>query len=582
MKSIITALLFSMSWTAITAHAEPVGVDGAEVTIPYQELRALLDAAEQGTKPNPEPKPPVAASLDAARFRLDFSTAEPTLTADFEVTTFTDEWHAVPLFGGDARLEKAATTDGISSVIRQDRTYVLLAKGAGRFAAKVSLALPASVDWEEEDGLILLPAPASAGELRIAGSPVGRTLRVDGLRPTRTPAGEVVFPLPDHEAGWTIVLEDTSMTASVEVLPSAWTLHSQILLRYADGRLRHAARIQCQANSGSGLSIRLALPPNATGITVEGEDIDDWKLEPRDADSRSLEITWETRNVLDRTFLLHWEIPQSPLSQTWELVPPRVRQPESAVDPVPLPESRALVALLPVEGLELTHPSLRKGIESLRLPEWLREQVGGEDGLSAEIAGDAPLSLAATWLPRLETAQATVSSATFETRLVTDGSTLVTAEYTVSHTAPITWTLGLPSVDEILACTLNGQDASPIRRGENDIEFRLAAPRSDGNESPSTTVRLSYSLKTDPLDPVSGEVSLELPLTSLFIHRLDWSLSIPEGYEPTAVEGNVRISTGSPDKPSDPHLLRLEKELCRGERPAVEVHYQNTDVSSES
>ena len=286
--------------------------------------------------------------------------------------------------------------------------------------------------------------------------------------------------------------------------------------------------------------------------------------------------------MLDRTFLLNWEIPQSPLSDTWELSPPRVRQRESITDVAPATESRSLVALVSVDGLELTHPSLRNGVESLRLREWLREQLGEEDALTAEIAGESPLSLAATWLPRLETAQATVSLATFETRLVTDGSTLVTADYTIQHAAPITWKLELPSADEILACTINGRDASPIRRGEKEIEFRLATPPPVEIGSASTTVRLSYSLKTDPLDPVSGQVALELPLTSLFIHRLGWALSIPDGYEPTAVEGNVQIASGPSDKTSATHLIHLEKELCHGERPAVEIYYQRTEVSSGS
>jgi hypothetical protein len=582
MKPIFALALLSLPWIATATRAEEPAMEEGRVTIPYPELRSLLDAVEKAAKPGTEPAPPVEASLGGARYRLDFSGAEPALTADFEVATFTENWHSVPLFGGDARLGSARTNDGASSVIRHDRAYALLAKGKGGHTAQVSIALPPAEDWGKGGGFVLAPAPASVGELRVVGLPAGKSLRIDGVKPARSQEGEMVFPLPEEAAPWRIVLEDATMAAGAEALPSAWTLHSQILLRYADGRLGHTARVQCQADSGSGLSLDLDLPENATGVSVEGEDIADWKLAPRDAGSRPLRIVWETRDVLDRTFLLHWEIPQSPLADSWELAPPRVRHPAPVAEAAPPAESRSLLALVAVDGLELAHPSLQSGVASLRLPEWLREQLGDEDALTAEIAGEAPLSLAATWLPRLATAQATVSLAAFETRLVTDGSTLVTADYTVQHAAPITWKLELPSVDEILACTIDGRDASPVRRGENEIEFRLATPAAVENTSPSTTVRLSYSLKTDPLDPVSGRVALELPLTGLFIHRLDWALSIPEGYEPTAVEGNVRISTGSPGKPSGPHLIHLEKELCHGERPAVEIHYQNRDVSSES
>lgn len=582
MKTLSAFVLLSLSWIPFNGIAETPAMEGARVTIPYHEMRALLDAAEKGTEAKPDPKPPLEASLVAAGYRLDFSGTAPTLTADFEVVTFTEAWHSVPLFGGDARLDRVNATDGSASLVLRDREYTLLANGMGRFSAKASLVLPAMADWEKGDGLLLIPAPASAGGIRVAGLPTDKTLRIEGMRPTRTPEGDLFFPLPADRAGWKILLEDTSTEPEPEPLPSAWTLHSQILLRYEDGRLRHSARIQGLADSGSGSSLSLDLPPGVTGVSVEGEDIGEWKLEPRDGNSRLLRIAWETRDVLERTFLLNWEIPQSPLADTWELSPPRVRLPEPIAENAPTAASRSLVAMVSVDGLELTHPSLQVGVESLRLPEWLREQLGEEDVLTAEISGDAPLTLAAEWLPRLETARATISLAAFETRLVNDGSTLVTADYTVQHATPITWKLELPSVDEILACTINGAEASPVRRGENEIEFRLATPVPAEGAPPSTKVRLSYSLKTDPLDPVSGRIALELPLTGLFIHRLDWDLSIPEGYEPTAVEGNVRLSAGSSDKPSAPHLIRLEKELCHGEKPAVEVHYQNTDVSSES
>lgn len=580
MKALLVLSVLSLPWIALPGRAESPAVDGAEVTIPYLELRALLDAAEKGSQSKPEPVPPVDASLGAAKYRLDFSNGEPSLTARFEVVTFTDDWHSVALFGGAARLESAQATEGAASVIRRDEDYALLAKGTGRFDAELSLALPDLAEWEKGDGLVLAPAPASVGELRVTGLPADKAIRIDGVKATRTPAGEWVFPLPRKGSEWKIALEEASTESTSEVVPSAWSLHSQILLRYTDGRLRHSARLQTRAETGSGLSLSLALPANATGVSVEGEDIANWKIEPGEAE-RSLRITWETRDLLDRTLLLNWEIPQSPLADTWEVAPPRVRHAEATEDAAPPAESRALVAVVAVDGLELTHPSLRKGLESLRLPDWLGEQLGEDEALTAEIVGDAPVSIAARWLPRLQTAQATVSLATFETRLVSDGSTLVTADYRVQHAAPITWKLELPSADEILACSVNGKDTSPIRRSENEIEFHLPSPPAVGEEGPSSTVRLSYSRKTEALDPVSGRVALELPLTGLFIHRLSWALSIPDGYEPTAVEGNVQIAPGPQEASPATNLIHLGRELCHGERPAVEIHYQRSAVTTD-
>ncbi len=580
MKTTLRALILAIVFPLLSSGDELPPIPGAQVTIPYQELKNLLDASRQGALPQPDPEPPLDADLAIARYLLDFSGPLPRLQAEFDVRTFTDGWHAVPLFGGDSRLEKSEVTAGDASVIWQDQSYSLLAKGAGDFSVRVSLTLPDIVAWKK-NGFRLSPSPASVGEIRVSGLPENQTIRIKGLSP-RSENGEMLFSLPGEKAEWLLALETSAMADAIPAVQSIWSLHSEILVRYLDGRLQHSARLQGHAEAGSGQSITLALPLNAQGITVEGEGISEWKPETSSSESRLLRIDWETPGILDRTFLLHWEIPQSPLANVWSLAPPRVQQPESPPENTPLPESRSLMALVAVDGLEITHPSLQAGIERQRLTDWLRKQLGQETGLTAEIIGDEPIRLDAAWLPRLETAQATVSLAKFKTRLVRDGSMLVTAEYTIQHAEPLIWSLNLPSADQILSCLVNANPDNPIRRGDDKIEFHFTAPNSADMEAPSTTVEMSYSVKTDPLDAVSGQVALDLPQTSLFIHRLEWTLAIPDGYEPTAVEGNVQISTTPSDSELPASHIQFEKELCRGERPGVEIYYQRSEVSAKS
>lgn len=564
--------------------AEPPALEEARVTISYEELKSLLKAADQAAAVKIPPKPPVEAVLSSARYRLDLAGEHPALTADFEARTFSDAWHTLPLLGGDARLLDADTGEaGDAQVVWRDAGYSLLAGGQGTFSAKLSLTVPSPHLWPRDAGFRLAPVAATLGELRVTGLPAGKTIQVEGLEAIAGPGGEWIFPLPAAGADWRLRIEET-MEVPPAPQPSAWSLHSQIAIRYADGRLRHTARVQARAESGSGLSLALALPAKAAAVSVEGEDLERWRLEPREADLRLVRIDWKTRDLLDRTVTVSWETPQSPLADSWEIAPPRAVNPELVA--APADDSRSLIALAEVDGLELTHPSLRGGTEASRLPDWLRKQLGAEDeSLTAEIAGDEPLTLGAAWLPRVETAQATVSLATFETRLVADGDMLVMAEYTIRHGAPTEWLLQLPQADEILTCEVNGQPTKPIRRADDQIEFRLAAPVApDGAEEVSgTKVRLCYSLKTEAVDPVSGRIALELPLTSLFIHRLEWSVALPSGYEPSAVEGNVQLSPGGSDDAAESgNRILLEKELCRGERPAVEIYYQRRDLTSDS
>lgn len=565
---------------SLPVFAQDVSLRDARVTIPYEELKSLLAKAGR-EKAGEEEAPPVPAILAAAEYRLDFSGGKPVLSARVEVRGFAGGWHSVPLFGGSPRLVSEESTEEVS-LVSSAGGYSMMARGEGVFSSTMVLTVPPRSDLTRGNAFEFSPAPATRNELRVVGLAEDETLVIEGVDGFRDESNELVFSLPGDGMALRLYLDERREPAPVApITESDWTLHSQVAARYEDGRLHQEARIQAQAGSGSGLSMSLAFPPHVSRLEIEGDDLRDWTLEPREDEERVARIFWKTRDTLDRTLTLRWETPQSPLADAWTLAPPVALAPEGAAEREG-EASRTLFALLPVEGLELDHPGLVATVEPQRLPGWLRDRFQGAESLSAEIVGANPVSLAATWLPRMETAQATISLARFETQLVEDGSTLVTADYQVQHGAPLTWSLSLPSAEQILACEINDVATNPIQREENEVEFRLSAPREiredeEGIETVrGTSVRLCYALRSDPLDPVSGRVALELPQTELFIHRLEWALRIPELYEPTAVEGNVRISTGKGEGGS----IRLEKELCRGERPAVELYYQRRDVNS--
>ncbi len=589
MKTLLSAIGLLSLILATPGFAQKHEIKNAQVTIPYTELRKILETAQRFDREKESPKPPVEATLRSAKYHLDLSDDQAPLNVDFEVRTFTDGWHSLPLWGGDPRLD-SMTPDDATSVVRTENTYSFIAKGPGDFPLSMALTLPNQKKWQTGGGLRFSPAAATRSELHVTGLPTGMVLRIDNLPPTRANESELVFHLPGDGKELKLYLEEGSATTEAPpIQPSLWNIDSQVLARYRDGRIHHSARIQAQAQDGSGLSLLLALPANAARITLESEDLADWKLKSRTEDSRLLEINWETRDTLDRTIELSWETPQSPLAESWTLTPPRtIPQKTSAEDSDEFTtESRSLIALVPVDGLELTHPTLQSAIESRRLPEWLQDQLGASDSLTAEINDAVPIRLQATWLPRMETAQATISQATFDTRLVADGSSLVTAVYTIQHAAPLSWKLTLPSSDQILTCEVNGEATKPIQRADGEIEFRLPSPRSlcseEGQKIHSgTRINICYSLKSDAFDPVSGRVAMELPETSLFIHRLDWALVLPDLYEPTAVEGNVQLSTESSKSEKDSNRIQLKKELCRGERPTVEIYYQRKNLTTQS
>ena len=127
MKSLLI-LSLSIGSTLSLAQAE-TSIENAEVTIPYSELKALLDTIHRAETETVEPEPPVTTALESARYTLDFSGDQPELTAAFEARGFTDDWHVIPLFGGDPRLASSNEnpTDGIkNSIVWRENHFALL------------------------------------------------------------------------------------------------------------------------------------------------------------------------------------------------------------------------------------------------------------------------------------------------------------------------------------------------------------------------------------------------------------------------------------------------------------------------
>ncbi|MEM9016021.1 MAG: hypothetical protein AAGC68_03340 [Verrucomicrobiota bacterium] len=569
--------------------------DEARVSIPYAELKSLWEAAHPVEEERADP--PLDHALQLANYSIDFSLDPPLGAAEFEVSIFADGWHSIPLFGGPTGVDRIEAPEGVS-VVREGERFLALSKGIGSHRIQLQFSLPKRMKWIQGNEVLLHPAPATRSEVRVAGLGDDLRLRVGSLEPVQSETGETVFHFGEGDRAHRLELETRTAPAAEELAESRWSADSLLLVRYEDGRLHYRALIQAQTASGAGDALSMALPVQASRVAVEGEGILRWQMRERTEDHRMVSIRWEATGVLDRTVEVAWEVPQSPLAESWTLHPPAV------LDPVEDAEtemtSRVLFAVTSVAGLELQHPDFARLSDSGRLPKWLDREVGEAPCFTAQVEATDPVSLRASWLPRVETAEATVKQADFQTRLVGDGALLVEANYHILHRSPRSWIVSLPEADQILTCQVNGVAVEAIQRSDEELEFRLPAPAassdpfkdSEVEQIPSGThVHLCYAQKIDSLDPVAGRVELLLPSTDLFIHRLDWTLTLPESYEPTAVEGNVTLSRPREDDEArgkaeelgrEATRIYLKKEFCRDERPAVEVFYQRKDLSTES
>jgi hypothetical protein len=555
--------LLTTAASAATLPEPPPSPDlgRAFVTIPYAELRALWEAGQR--KPEPVAPPevaPVPFLVHRADVRIALGEAASKIDAEFEVEALEKKWQRIPLLGGEVRLDKAEA--GERSIV-WDEGYALLTNVPGRTPVALHLATRGARHLTVP--LKLKLGSASVKRLSVSGIPAGLEARVNG-QSAPTANGVAVFLLPGNAGEVSLELTVPKIAEAPKppppITPSHWQTQSQVLVRFAEGRLRFAARVFARADDGSGLDLTLALPANAGAITVTGEDVADWSQTRADDGRRLLRIRWKTRDVLDRELTLSYAVPQSSLAEQWTLQAPTAPDDKDA---------RHLFAILPADGLELKGDALRSAVESRRLPEWMRAEIGGAAFMTAESA--AQLVLQTHWLPAIATAEAIVSEARGGLRLVADGATQTAVTYTIKHAAPLAWRLELPEKVELLSCTVGGVAARPIQRENGVIELALPTPK-DG----TTSVALVYTAKLKALDPVSGDVGLELPRTALFIERLDWSITLPATFEITAIDGNVSASGSTAESTGGDRIISLRKDFCRAERPAVSLFYQRRSL----
>ena len=509
---------------AFHAEGEPPAssaLDRATVTIPYAELRGLWEAAHARRVETPAPAPPVGSIVHSAELQLRLGETTSALEAVFDVEALDSRWQSIRLIGGDVQLDASETND--QAIVWQDG-YSLLTNKPQRSRVKLQFSAAGLKSLTEPRALKVQLDGATVKRLRVAGVPAGVEVRANDQPATSFRDSEATFALPGA-AGEIRVQLTAPRPEPPPPRPSQWQAQAQVLALATDGRLKLRARVFAHADSGSGLEASFALPANAASVSVTGDDIAESQVE-RAEDGRTVHVRWKTLDILDRELTILWALPQSPLAEQWLIQAPTVAG---------AAESRNFYAVSVPDSLEFKGDGLRLAADAQRLPEWMRSDLQRAVIVTAE-AG-ARLVLEAKPLPMVATADAIISEAKAELRLVSDGSMQISTMWTIRHQASLPWRLELPADVELLTCTVASRPARPVQREVGVIEILLPAPEAKPSPPPGkaskdaapppsdtgvTQVTLVYAAKTAALDPVSGQGrAVELPRTPLFVERLE-------------------------------------------------------------
>jgi hypothetical protein len=539
--------VLALAVSALAAGPPPASapdLSEARVTLPYQELKALWQAAQRET---PEKrKPPVEAALLAARYQLLLKNDQATGVVEFETQSFTDEWTVIPLLGAQTQIDEVEPAD-VQLITREGR-FALVTNRIGKQKIRIKFAAKLTGTTEGAHFRLAI-APAAINTLSVAGIPEKQTLRIAGATQLSSEKDRASYRLPAQEQ---LAFDVIPEKAVVPITPSRWKLDAQALVQFGDGKLNYAARLAANTEHGSGLTMELEFPPGVDVTKITGPDLGDWQTTTTENQNRRIQLRWQTRDILRRELEVEYNFAQPLTGGEWNLKSPRLVEEEN---------NPPLYVVVPPPGLELAAAAQNAGPR--QLPAWLVEKTDGKN--YQVFLGDTPV--AAKWLPLVETAQAVVETATAKTRIVSDGALLTELNYTVLHDRALRWSVDLPEGCELLAASIEGKPVKPIDRGSHVIEFSL--PSGKG----MTALALSYTAKKPPFKPVSGQIAVELPQTDLLVHWIDWELRIPVAYEIAAFEGNVEsVPCDKTDLGS--RVVQLHKELCKNERPRAEFFYQ--------
>jgi hypothetical protein len=540
--------LIGSALLALVIQAEAEKLDEAEVRIPYSELKQLLARAESAEKKEKPPEPPPPALLSA---RLQFSMEEgrPVINATFRTLAFGEKIALVPLISGDLSLESQIPEDAV--VITEDHSLCHASDKAGTHTLQLRL-LP--IIGENEFSFSIPPCPSmifETGDLSAGQSVILKS----GSKEETLAAGQT-RPLSNKGEPLHIRLLDSRETheALSAPEPSPWTWQHQAVVIPADGDLVYQIIARASAASGSGVEALLPMPSDAQDITVSGDDLVSHAKIRGDNRTLGLALVWKTRGILDRQLMISYRMPLRPLDRTWKLQAPGDNE----------TRTRYIIAASPL--LDYAAEGLSGPLSPLGLPDSLAASLKGMNCHQLEAGTSAELT--ATPIPVAATEEGVVKQAEWKMNIEPDGSMLVNGSLLIEHKGQLGFVFDTPADMKLLSCELGGLPVSPIDLGAGRLKVPLPAQEAESR------LACSFTFAGTPLDPVEGTLKLSLPRTPLFQHSLFWFIDLPQGYQAETSGNLTRVSTIG----GQPSHISLRKNLCRDERPEIQVFYQRSDL----
>lgn len=535
--------------------ATAADINQGEVVLPYTQFLQLLEAADKDAEELI--KPPVNYIVKSVTYHLKGTDLDAVqLTATFEVVNLSKEWQQIFLMEASAAVSNVELAKA-HLVCTSNGLYVLLEPDED---ISISIELAHSPATPIRGGHRIadfIAIEAAQGKLEINHGSDPAMLAVTGAFPGDQEKS--LFCLP---AGGGRV--QVKLFEAATFKPTRWRANSTHWIREADGFLAVTSHVRLLAgDTGRTSQARLHLNPQANIECIRAVQDDEactHRLETTN-DGISVVFDWNADEAIVREVLVDYTLPLA--LRNGHLSVPLVRVADAA-------EQHSTVYVSKFSDIAVDFNS-DKWLDVEQLPGCLQASASREP-LHYLSFKEAPKSirLDAMIMPRVKTARAMVTQATYSTQVNTEGGIYHEASILVEHNEATQCTVRLPEGGKLLACAVNGAAAEPLLGAAGSLILQL--PKQD-NAHTDSKVEYIFTVKNSAMDPVTGKLALALPWTSLFIREIDWVVALPGDYRVTALEGNVVSGTSS-----KPGSIHLHKTICDGEVPVAALHYTRKDI----
>jgi hypothetical protein len=519
----------------------------AQVTIPYQEFRRLLDAATAAGKP--EDAPDLPGAVTRAVIKLSFDPTHPSGEAEFDINSFGHKWAFIPFFGLDFPITNVGSESAV--VIPHDGVLCLLTNRLGSTKVTLAFDLPSALVTGRGESVSLRMAPATSGQLEFGNLPAGKRILVGGTYV------DVTKPLPIPAQGGEIRVKCVTDTPDS---PTVWSQITQTLATPTLESIQIESHIHLSGPTGSGLSAVAELPVAVSKLEVIGADLQPIQINTSGSGHRKITLIWETSGILDRNIVVRYELLNPEPGRPWQIESPHFGK---ELDP-----QTSLTVITSLPGSTIQSDNGQSGSDISQLPYWMQSKLVTPDFYLVRAV--TPVTASIRMLPVLKPDNARILRASYQTGLVPDGSLKCEAGFKIEYRNAFSWGFRLPEGSALLDCQVNSNPTSPVLKADGELELSMPAP-ANSESVKSLMILISYTARGAKFEPVEGKLALSLPSTTLFVEQLEWRLSLPDNYAATAFEGNVEPGSG------DSTSIVFTKRLVRGDAPNLEIYYRKRE-----